>query len=591
LLKNLRLRTKLLISVLIVLILMMMIMIQVTLTFTKSDSNLNEVEYEIIPHTFSFINLKIDIIQIQQWLTDISATRGEVGFDDGFSVASTYYEEAKELISGLMAAHTQESGMEERLRSLNTALDDYYNMGRQMAQVYIDEGPAGGNRMMSEFDPYAERLTKLIDGIVEEHETELKDTVHENSDLIASSKIIAYFLTGLIIFASFFSIFLLVRIIVVPIQKLSRQMKEISEGKGDLTKTVEIRANDEIGELGLYFNNFVRQLDKLIGEIKHVTEEVNHNTESLANTLENIVYGEESSSFSEGDSELIKTGIRQFDKILSDVRDNLQKQTVNMEESLSELEEITASSSHIMESAETLLKSSRESLLAGQKSVSSVDKMQTSMNTVQRSVINTTDRVSSLSALAESIGNIITSISAISEQTNLLALNAAIEAARAGETGKGFSVVADEIRKLAESTKEETKKIEGVIRDIQNEVKTVKNSTGDISENVRNGTELMLLVIESLEKMQKITEKNNTEVENIAQMTEDESNSSKEITSAVQDITEMSREIEGLELEISEISQSIVTIMEKKLKDIGRIKTGINALNERLKRFKTSEVR
>lgn len=104
-------------------------------------SQMDTIYSETLPHTLSLQNLEKEVIQIQQWLTDISATRGMEGFDDGFTEAEKYYQQAQKNISGLLVAHSNEPKMHQTLTDLSSALDQYYKVGREMADVYIQYGP------------------------------------------------------------------------------------------------------------------------------------------------------------------------------------------------------------------------------------------------------------------------------------------------------------------------------------------------------------------------------------------------------------------------------------------------------------------
>ena len=211
------------------------------------------------------------------------------------------------------------------------------------------------------------------------------------------------------------------------------------------------------------------------------------------------------------------------------------------------------------------------------------------MGEIQKSVGNTNNRIVELTELSKGIGGIIVAINAISEQTNLLALNAAIEAARAGEAGKGFSVVADEIRKLAEKTSNETYKVEEIITNIYNEIENVKTANIEVEENVVEEINLIKTVIENINKVIDITNQNNNEMEEIANLTGEQAMSSEEITKAVENITNNSTGIEEIGIDTSDIIAGITKKLKEKLKSVEDLDKIAEKLKKDVEKFKTSE--
>ena len=133
------------------------------------SANANKAHAEILPNTLKAKDLQLHVIQVQQWLTDISATRGAPGYDDGYDEAAEHAKAFKEIVDefkDFYRAHGDNDKVRE-LDDMQKAFDGYYDMGKQMAAAYIEFGPDEGNQFMEKFDPYAEEISEMVDAFVE----------------------------------------------------------------------------------------------------------------------------------------------------------------------------------------------------------------------------------------------------------------------------------------------------------------------------------------------------------------------------------------------------------------------------------------
>ncbi|WP_368164275.1 methyl-accepting chemotaxis protein [Aeromonas sp. R6-2] len=232
------------------------------------------------------------------------------------------------------------------------------------------------------------------------------------------------------------AITLLARQVVSPIRAVVSRLRDIASGEGDLTQRLQIDRQDELGELARWFNLF---LDKLQGTVSQVVETVAGTRETAS----------------------------QAAAVAERTRDSLQAQFKEVEMVAAAFEEMNASAAEVAGSAGSAVASAKEAEGMARHGQQAVNESQRAMDELMQVIEAARPMAERLSDESDNIGNILEVIQAIAEQTNLLALNAAIEAARAGEQGRGFAVVADEVRSLAGRTQDSVVQIRELIEKLQ----------------------------------------------------------------------------------------------------------------------------
>jgi len=251
--------------------------------------------------------------------------------------------------------------------------------------------------------------------------------------------------------------FLFVRKALQPLGRMVALMHDIAMGEGDLTVRLNIKANDEIGEAAGYFDRFVDKLQTVMRKVSDSTRDVASASVNLHDTAAQIATGTE----------------------------ELAAQAANVSTAD---EEMAATSHSIADSCNAAAGNSHHASTLATNGVEIVMQTVEGMHRIAARVQETAQQVAGLGSRSDEIGAIVGTIEDIADQTNLLALNAAIEAARAGEQGRGFAVVADEVRALAERTTRATKEISEMIRAIQVETRKAVDSMEDGVREVEAGT-------------------------------------------------------------------------------------------------------
>ncbi|EMI13121.1 methyl-accepting chemotaxis protein [Bacillus stratosphericus LAMA 585] len=362
-------------------------------------------------------------------------------------------------------------------------------------------------------------------------------------------------------------IFFIVRSISSRLSNLARFSKKVSEG--DLRDKLQIQSDDEIGQVGKGFNTMIDSLRSLIGAVQTSVENVASSSEELTASA-----GQTSKA-----TEHITLAIEQFST-------GNESQNDKVESSSEELEEMNRGLQHMNESAESITASSIKSTEIAGEGGQLVEKTASQMNVIDQSVKKAENVISALESKSKDITQILGVINGIADQTNLLALNAAIEAARAGESGRGFSVVAEEVRKLAVQSANSAKEIENLIKEIVQDIDVSQEVFTAVNQEVQSGLSFTEQTKVSFHNIFDMTKEISDQLQTMNRTVVQLSKGSAHVSEAVREIADVSRESSANIQDIAASAEEQLASMEEISSSSATLSSMAEELRDLISKFK-----
>lgn len=540
--KTLGLRTKIGLPFALSAIALLVIGVMSALTFRSLVSDTNDIAGNSLPAVSEVLNGDRDLYQAlvaQNAVVDAAflgrdTADGRALFDENIQQAFDRMNSAVERLRG--------SGISEKIEGFETAYNRWVETAYKAMELAEARSKLATQALLEGEGRIAFGELRNYFDIVSNHADEQAQTsaAHASEEALSRSVIILVtsILTVLVCVALFI-IFL--RMIVRSIATLKKQLDNIAQGEGDLTRRVPVESDDDLGQLAASFNQVLTNLQSMVGTIQTLSDDLSNEAKQLSTAARD---NNDGVTLQADLIAMVATAINEMQSAIEEVAGNASRAA-----------EVTVQAQQRGENGGRIIRDSSEQVQA-----------------LALQISKAVEVIRKLSEDSENITSVLDVIRGVAEQTNLLALNAAIEAARAGEQGRGFAVVADEVRTLAQRTQQSTQDIQRMITTLQTGVSDIvsvmETGSEQAGETERLATEAESELKVILESMNDISDVNSS----VASATEEQTQVIEEINRNIVNINELASESSRRSGRISGISSTLDSYADQLRQQTGRFR-------------------
>ncbi|MEC0555542.1 methyl-accepting chemotaxis protein [Bacillus haynesii] len=544
LLRNIKIRSKLFVIIIISALSLSIVGIQGVGGLSKLSKG-SEMIYQdqLIPNQL-FAKLKANNLDLDTYKFELMVTKD----DDRNETLQKNIKEKNEENSTLMEKIDQLKLMDnvsEKYESFKNEYKKLQDISSEMLSLAVkNENDKAYDVYLKEMQPQRETVNQLIEDIQTLNADNAKTIYQQDSKEAGSIITLLIVVIAASLVLSISIGLLMTRLITKPIKDIQALFAETEQG--DFTVKGTYQSKDELGLLTASFN-------KMVAGVRSIIETVGETSHQVASSSQELSASADESTKA---SEYISTTIQEL-AVGSD------QQVESVENSRTVIKGMTEFAGRISSNAEKAAATADQTALMSLEGTKAIDKVSAQMKSINETVVSLSEAFKHLTERSNEIGNITEVITSIAEQTNLLALNAAIEAARAGEQGKGFAVVADEVRKLAEQSAQSAEQITRLITIIQNDTKQTMNSVISATGEVKEGLVVVHEAGGAFQKIENSITEVVTQINDVTNLVKNLTAGTSEIETAISGVKEVAETAAGSTQTVSAATQEQLASMEE----------------------------
>ncbi|MBF0612279.1 MAG: HAMP domain-containing protein [Magnetococcales bacterium] len=555
----------------------------------KMMSSSQHVEQQLQNRLLAADDLALQIADLTQQLLLVSLEQNQSGFEEATRQGKAIREQLGRYKEVVQEDATEKAAMEELIK----AFDQLYRDGRRMAGVYISRGGVAGKELLPSFIAASDQLIKRLSDSREKNLQSTKSDFQALKEHVSSISIVMLIIGAVSTFWAILAGWWLYHSVVPPLKKAVEFSRQLSSG--DLTANIEVTGKDEMGVLAEALNTMSTSLRRTVGEIGETADRLHHSSQGMAtisnemakeavvlsNKAENVV---SAAAHMTANMSTCASATQDVSGQMDVVAAATEEMSANMATISAAAEEASTNLNMVAAAAEeatTNLASIQEAALRTGTNVEQVAQSTVELNGSLREVRiqcqgasdeskvanqkakSTLEVMVRLEQSASEIGQVLDMIKGIAEQTNMLALNASIEAAGAGDAGKGFSVVANEVKELSRQTAAATQSIDEQIYKIQSNSQEAIAATRQIGDLIEKIAHANGIIVSSVDEQGRVVGSIAQAMDTVSSDLEEVNRRMGEALSGLQEVTRNSQEIAtGIEEVTRNVSEASLGVQE-----------------------------